>query len=370
MIRVLISDAGRHKFYSGYGEHSRIFALALVNAKNFKVFFMQDNLKWEYQGTYLDELKQINCIKDETECDVVLQIGTPQTFKSNFSKPCILVTQCDLSDLNSENIRIIKNSGQAVITSARSSKKVFDKYISKVYVVPLAIDSKIFRPVSRWRIEGNNKFSFIFVGSFSFRKGVDLLLQAFFEEFSHEEVNLHMHCPNSQADRVGNSIIEMSQKYNKIPMVSFTTKSLTPAWINRYYNRADAFVSFTRGEGWGLPIVEAMHCGLPIIAPMSTSMNDYLNEDISFCLKTTSKLVENIDNDFGFNFKKSHQQIHNKYYEINIQEGKKVLRYVLQNQKEAKIKGDKGRIHMTNNFSLEQVNENLVSSIINFLENK
>lgn len=371
MIKVLISDGGRHKRYSGYGEHSRCFAVALNNTHKFKAFFVDDKLKWEYQGTYLDKLQKIPCVKDDSECDVVLQIGTPQTFKANlFKKPCMLVTQSDLSDLSSDKIEMIQNSGQAIITSAKSSKSVFDKYMDQVYIVPLAIDPSLFRPVRRWRSEGPNKFSFISVGSFSFRKGSDLLIQAFFEEFTHEEVNLHMHCPKSQADRVGNFIIETSQEYNKIPMVSFSTEPLTPAWINRYYNRADAFVSFTRGEGWGLPIVEAMHCGLPVIAPFSTSMKDYLNEDVSYCLRTTGKLVENIEGDFGLNFKNSHTKKNNQYQEINISEGKKILRYVFNNYEEAKKKGEKGRIHMTKNFSLETVQEKLTQSITSFLESK
>jgi glycosyltransferase involved in cell wall biosynthesis len=360
-IRVLIIDGGRHRVYSGYGHVAQCFALALARDRNFKVQLVETPQKWEYDGIYQEELKSIELVKNLDNCDLILQIGTPQSFKK-YNKPCMFFTLCDQSDLDPKDLEVMQGV-DAIITASSSGVSVFERYFSRVYKTPLPVDSQVFKPVPRWRAEGPDRFSFIFVGSFSFRKGVDLLVEAFLQEFSWEEANLHLHCPGDKADELGNFLMKKSQEHNKPPMFSFSTQSLHPGWLNRFYNRADAFVSFTRGEGWGLPIAEAMLCGLPAIAPLSTSMLDYLTNDVAFCLPAREKLVSEISDPFGQNFKASHS---GSYYEIDLQEGRKCLRDVWSNKERAIEIGQKGRVHMNENFSFDRFSNCLHQAIVDF----
>eukprot|EP01065_Artemidia_motanka_P020828 TRINITY_DN24853_c0_g1_i1.p1 TRINITY_DN24853_c0_g1~~TRINITY_DN24853_c0_g1_i1.p1 ORF type:complete len:876 (+),score=212.45 TRINITY_DN24853_c0_g1_i1:58-2685(+) len=55
------------------------------------------------------------------------------------------------------------------------------------------------------------------------------------------------------------------------------------------YAAADSFVIATRGEGWGLPILQAMASGLPTIAPRSTGQMAFLNDGNSFLVNTTAE---------------------------------------------------------------------------------
>jgi len=43
--------------------------------------------------------------------------------------------------------------------------------------------------------------------------------------------------------------------------------------------KISCFLSGTRGEGWGLPFIEAAACGLPIIAPNHSAYKEFLEED-------------------------------------------------------------------------------------------
>jgi len=53
------------------------------------------------------------------------------------------------------------------------------------------------------------------------------------------------------------------------------------------YDRSDAFVLPTRGEGWGLPIVEAMSMGLPTIATNFSGPTAYLTEKTGYPVRYT-----------------------------------------------------------------------------------
>ena len=51
------------------------------------------------------------------------------------------------------------------------------------------------------------------------------------------------------------------------------------------YRSADAFVLPTRGEGWGMPVLEAMACGLPTIATRWSGPADFLHEGVGYPLE-------------------------------------------------------------------------------------
>jgi hypothetical protein len=50
------------------------------------------------------------------------------------------------------------------------------------------------------------------------------------------------------------------------------------------YRGADCFVLSTRGEGWGMPILEAMACGLPTIATNWSAQTEFMRDDVSYPL--------------------------------------------------------------------------------------
>jgi glycosyltransferase involved in cell wall biosynthesis len=49
--------------------------------------------------------------------------------------------------------------------------------------------------------------------------------------------------------------------------------------LNRVYNCADLMLSTSYGEGWGLPVTEAMAAGVPVAAPRHTSLAELLADD-------------------------------------------------------------------------------------------
>eukprot|EP00959_Pyramimonas_sp_CCMP1952_P109583 2292142-Pyramimonas_sp.AAC.1 len=60
--------------------------------------------------------------------------------------------------------------------------------------------------------------------------------------------------------------------------------------LRGYYAAADAFVLPTRGEGWGLPCVEAMAMAKAVITTNFSGATEYLTEDNAYPLP-----VEKVD---------------------------------------------------------------------------
>jgi glycosyltransferase involved in cell wall biosynthesis len=56
------------------------------------------------------------------------------------------------------------------------------------------------------------------------------------------------------------------------PEAYHPARGIADAELNEIYNAADIYFTTTLGEGWGLPITEAMAAGLPVVAPRHSSL--------------------------------------------------------------------------------------------------
>ncbi len=107
----------------------------------------------------------------------------------------------------------------------------------------------------------------------------------------HENSLLYLHC--DPHDLSGGNLFDVA-RFIGLPLdkVAFpkgfrSNTGVTLEQLNHYYNCADAFITTTLGEGWGLPITEAMACKLPVYAPNITSITDILNTHDGFDQETS-----------------------------------------------------------------------------------
>jgi glycosyltransferase involved in cell wall biosynthesis len=136
----------------------------------------------------------------------------------------------------------------------------------RVRVVPEGVDSELFRPSDS--AETRERFRFLCVGKWEVRKGTALLVRAFAEEFSAAEpVELVMHCHNIYLGgfRLDAAIARELPRLASAPPRISASAAMSLAGLIALMQASDAFVLPTRGEAWGLPILEAMACGLPCI---------------------------------------------------------------------------------------------------------
>jgi len=143
----------------------------------------------------------------------------------------------------------------------------------KVQVIPLGVDVQTFRPLSnrvelRRQCELENRFVVGCVARNQPRKQLPLLLRAF-AQFAqiHEEAFLYLH---SDPDDVGWDLVELADRYGIADRVGFTpgmafVLGVSREELNEIYNLFDVFALPTMGEGFGLPLLEAMAAGVPVV---------------------------------------------------------------------------------------------------------
>jgi hypothetical protein len=145
------------------------------------------------------------------------------------------------------------------------------------------------------------KFTFLSIFKWESRKGVDTLLRAFFEEFTADDevsliISTHLYGADNeyQPDVIRAKVREyveqigLDAKPNALPLdrVIVISERLPTVDMLRLYKTADAFVMPTHGEGWGLPIVEAMMMERPTIATDYSGIREYLTPEVGFPIRT------------------------------------------------------------------------------------
>jgi glycosyltransferase involved in cell wall biosynthesis len=73
------------------------------------------------------------------------------------------------------------------------------------------------------------------------------------------------------------TLVKLRKKYgDKMPEIKVVSKRLKS--IAGLYAACDAFVLMTASEGWGVPYLEALAMGLPVIAPRHGGQLQFLND--------------------------------------------------------------------------------------------
>ena len=109
----------------------------------------------------------------------------------------------------------------------------------------------------------------LFVGTFEPRKGLDVLLQAF-AEVARDDATVELWLAGQSGwgiDEVTNSL-QSHPFAGRIRRLGFVADYVLPA----LYRQARAVAYPSRGEGFGLPVLEALACGAPVVTSADTVM--------------------------------------------------------------------------------------------------
>ena len=153
-----------------------------------------------------------------------------------------------------------------------------------IEVMPLGVDIDYFNP----EINGfapSNRYTFLSVFEWGERKAPEVLLRAFADEFKEsDDVLLLLSIFNRDPHVDVELEIARLDLPPAAPLVVLVNQGFPSYQMGSLYRSADCFVLPSRGEGWGMPVLEAMACGLPAIATGWSGIADFLHEGIGYPL--------------------------------------------------------------------------------------
>jgi glycosyltransferase involved in cell wall biosynthesis len=213
----------------------------------------------------------VNCKIISTLHDII-PITMPETVSPEFLK------------VFNNNIKDVINKTDIIITVSEFSKRDIYKNLNvpkeKIFVTYLAANP-IFRPISKVQTKKllQNKFKInkpylLFVGGYSPRKNLKRLLEAFSLLNSSIKNNYNLVI-------LARKVIsyEETQRYaEKLNIINscIFIDYVEEIYLPYLYNGASIFLFPSLYEGFGLPILEAMACGTPVISSDLTSLSEIL----------------------------------------------------------------------------------------------
>ncbi len=183
------------------------------------------------------------------------------------------------------------NTADLVLPSSTFARDIFAQNgvaKEKMEVLPHGVDTRRYNPQITPLNLGSKKFKFLCVAEPHARKGFELLLQAFAEEFaSTEGVMLVIKTSLKGVQRAYyeidiRDILKRFQKSYAMPEVKLLTDKYDS--LGPLYTACDAFVLPSRSECFCLPVLEAMACKIPVITTGYGGQTDFANKSNSYLI--------------------------------------------------------------------------------------
>jgi glycosyltransferase involved in cell wall biosynthesis len=322
--------------YSGYGARSRDIVKALIKSDKYDIKILPQrwgSTPFGFLQADNPEHKQIlDCIWNQPQLpkqpDVWMQITVPNEFqpigKFNIGVTAgIETTICapewvdglnkmDLILVSSQHAKNVfesaafeqrdKNQNNQLVRTIKLEKPIevlFEGVDTNIYQ---KLDAVIESEVSDILDSIDEDFNFLFVGHWlqgalgQDRKDTGMLIKTFLETFKGKGKKPGLVLKTSSAtysimDREEilekiNKIREFVGNDNELPNIYLLHGELTDSEINELYNhpKVKAHVSFTKGEGYGRPLLEASISQKPVITSAYSGHLDFLDKDMSVLL--------------------------------------------------------------------------------------
>ena len=401
MIKPFIVIQGPVATRSGYGNHTRDLVTALIKADKYEIKIV--SLPWgttpmnalEPDNKDHQEINKRIARQDITQQpDIFIQVSVPNEFKKIGKYNIGVTAGIETTAVSHEFIQGANNMDLLIVTSEHSKKSFtevsYDKFDEKtkqktgvlklevpVQVLFEGLDLDMYRKVKQVDVAPSiinelkdikNDFCYLFVGHWLSgdlghdRKDVGMMIKTFCEAFkrksSHNRPALILKTSFAvfsiiDRDMIMAKIQQITQQYGKnAPDIYLLHGDLTDSEMNSLYNhtKIKAMVSFTKGEGFGRPLLEFSTTGKPVLASNWSGHIDFLNKD--YCTLLPGQLTDvHPSATNSFIIKGS------KWFTVDYNYASQVIQDVTKNYKTYLTKSRKQTQYVKDNFSLKRMSE-------------
>jgi glycosyltransferase involved in cell wall biosynthesis len=214
---------------------------------------------------------------------VSIQMVPPYYFRRVRFRKNVLFTMFEFDKIP-EKWNTLLDRADLVIVPCTQNQKVFSEATNtKVEICPGGVDAALFPYVER---EEPELFTFLFLGDYNPRKGTYHVAQAWelwnarYPELAKKS-QLIMKMTSYDEKRELRQVTQNSYfDFRVLPLTEKDSERTGMPTLGALYEYAHCFLWPTMGEGWGLPLCEAMSSGLPCIYTPYAYPVEYKAEEI------------------------------------------------------------------------------------------
>ena len=278
-------DWNRKKNSAGFPAHMQALIDAIPAPEADEVFDVVYRIAWPFQPT------RTKCKKAITFLTAEYGLG-PEHFPA--SGP----------DIDG----IVAGENIVVTPSKWSRMKIIEAGFpeDKVFVIPHGYSPEIYYPLTlEEKLEARRNlgipedaFVVLNLGAMIHNKGIDILVRAFaeFRKNNPKAILLLKDDKNLYgigAQGVVGQILQQYPECNRPELVSsvkLLSATLPLSEMRKLYGLADVYASPYRAEGFNLPVLEAMACGVRVIVTKGGATDDFVPNDVDACVQIASTL--------------------------------------------------------------------------------
>jgi glycosyltransferase involved in cell wall biosynthesis len=182
--------------------------------------------------------------------------------------------------------KMIALNSTKILANSEQTKQELTKNLKissqKISVVNLGISNKFYPQLTTLR---RDSYVIGYLGSLAARKRIEYLIDAFnylIRSYPDLRVKLMIYGGNEQSISVLSQHIKELGIVDRIELMGIVPDEM----INNIYNSFDVFVLPSEWEGFGIPILEAQRCGVPVVIRDDAHIPD---ETAKYCIKARSK---------------------------------------------------------------------------------
>jgi glycosyltransferase involved in cell wall biosynthesis len=202
-----------------------------------------------------------------------------------------------------------------------------------IHTMPLGVDPEYFHPGIVGHRDPRGDFVFLAALEWGERKEPWLLLRAFHDAFAAREP-VRLLCKINNRDPA----VNVQQEIRRLGLaasggrISYLFNLEFPYYqLGSLYRSADCFVAASRGEGWDMPLMEAMACGLPAIATDWGGHREFFHDGVGYPLNVLDTVPAAARCEYYQGF---------RWAEPDPEHLRSLLREVYENRGEARRRGD------------------------------
>lgn len=245
----------------------------------------------ENSGDY--RLNVISGRKVPSHPGVSVAYGQGDIFERNQGRRKVGYTMLEVDGFPREWVRQANHMDEVWVPSEFNRQGFLDSGLKRpVHVIQLGVETNYFHPGLKSHPNPMGELVFLSIFEWGERKEPWLLLRAFNDTFkASEPVRLVCKVMNHDGG------LSVKQEIRKLGLkesggrISYLFNLEFPHYqLGSLYRSADCFISVSRGEGWNMPLMEAMACGLPSIATDWGAHKEFVHEGIAYPLRTRGKV--------------------------------------------------------------------------------